>query len=1042
MPALTKRMDFSGARPAPFNLCDFPYALTKPLRLTHLSAWHEHIPFAFFLIEAIRPRVVVELGSHSGDSYCAFCQAMQALDLHGTASAIDLWQGDAHTSSYGREVLEDLRAHHDSRYGDFSSLHQMCFDDALPRFADESIDLLHIDGLHTYKAVQQDFASWLPKMSPSGLMLFHDIGVRRDDFGVWRLWEELRARYPYFEFSHGHGLGLLAVGPAVPERLQALLRLPDEHKAYVRQLFAALGERVETAPLPDELRKTAAAVREAWASNTVKEEKIARIELVLESKQAEIANAWAANAAKEQLLHGLEEQRSELQSLLDSREQELASAREELERAGAVTREASASAHLLIESKQAEIDNAWAANAGKEQLLNRLDEALAATERTHRELTDENEKIRSALATEVSALRSAVREHETKIANLLLERSTFGAKVGRGLTRSRARFAPPGTTRDRIIGALTRTILLIRHRGMAQALRQSVTVARLRRISGLDHGQGPQLAGVAATPETLQRWIAMQEPTAEALAAQRADVRTRQQHLPLISVLIPVYNVPGEMLLKTAASLHRQTYPNWEACIAYAGEEHEPNWQLLIGLASEDPRIKLTRLAENRGISGNSNAALAIAAGEFVGLLDHDDELAQHALYEMARALNDTPSLDFLYSDKDSISQDSTLRMNALFKPAWSPEMLYSVNYLTHFNVIRRSLVNAVGGFRSETDGAQDWDLFLRVTERTSNIARVPGILYHWRVHSGSVSTGLAAKPYATAAQFRALREHVQRSALHATIVPDEQTGFHLKWHSSAGLVADLLVIVERCDGVPVQAARTLQRSLSWRIRDVTVLIDHDLQGTEAADPAWWHRQIGRSVALVAARQEESRTELIARTLQNSTADALIFFSSLVSRASHGLCEELLGWVWGHPHIGFSTAVLLDDTDHVIEAGLVVAENGDVAPLLRGSPLYSYGWFGGALWHRNCRAASPIALAMSRAAFLEAGFPGGGRDFGVALAAMTCRMVAAGRRGVVVPHARVYLERAPDYAPTQASFASDPYFHPAFCAAGPLQLSS
>jgi hypothetical protein len=423
-------------------------------------------------------------------------------------------------------------------------------------------------------------------------------------------------------------------------------------------------------------------------------------------------------------------------------------------------------------------------------------------------------------------------------------------------------------------------------------------------------------------------------------------------------------------------------------------------------------------------------------------LLDHDDELAPHALYEMARALIDAPALDFLYTDKDCITEDSALRMNALFKPTWSPEMLYSVNYLTHFNVIRRSLVNAVGGFRSETDGAQDWDLFLRVTERTGNIARVPGMLYHWRLHSASVSTGIAAKPYATTAQFRALREHVQRSGLHATIVPDEQTGFHLKWHPSAELAADLLVIVESSDRVPLRAAQALRRSLSWRIRQVTVLVDHDAQGTETADPAWWRREIGRAAAVVVAGEREGRTALVARMLRDSAADAIMLYSTLISRVSDGLCDELLGWVLTHPHIGFSTALLLDEADTVIEAGLVVAENGEVAPLLHGSPLYFYGWFGGALWHRNCRAASPVALAMSRAALLEAGFPDDGRDFGVALAALTCRMGEGGRRGVVVPHARAYLERAPAYPPTHASFASDPYFHPAFGAAGPLQLSS
>jgi hypothetical protein len=185
------------------------------------SAWIEHAPFAFWLTSTLRPRLIVELGVHQGFSYFTFCQAVQRLHLQARCVGIDTWIGDEHAGFYGNDVHNRVAAHN-RRYGSFSRLIRSEFEHACDEFADRSIDLLHIDGCHTYEAVRADFERWLPKMSKRGVVLFHDTAEYRDDFGVYRLWEKLSRAYPHFEFRHGHGLGVLGVGENLPAPLRDL----------------------------------------------------------------------------------------------------------------------------------------------------------------------------------------------------------------------------------------------------------------------------------------------------------------------------------------------------------------------------------------------------------------------------------------------------------------------------------------------------------------------------------------------------------------------------------------------------------------------------------------------------------------------------------------------------------------------------------------------------------------------------------------------------------------------------------------------------
>ena len=183
-----------------------------PPRIGIESAWFGHVPFAHWLIAACQPHVLVELGTHNGASYLSFCEAMARFSPQGRAYAVDTWAGDEHAGFYPEAVFWDLQRFHDERYSGFSALLRCTFDAALPYFADRSVDVLHIDGLHTYAAVRADWLSWQPKLSASAVVLFHDTNVRERGFGVWQLWEELSGQFPHFEFVHEHGLGVLAVG--------------------------------------------------------------------------------------------------------------------------------------------------------------------------------------------------------------------------------------------------------------------------------------------------------------------------------------------------------------------------------------------------------------------------------------------------------------------------------------------------------------------------------------------------------------------------------------------------------------------------------------------------------------------------------------------------------------------------------------------------------------------------------------------------------------------------------------------------------------
>ena len=261
-------------------------------------------------------------------------------------------------------------------------------------------------------------------------------------------------------------------------------------------------------------------------------------------------------------------------------------------------------------------------------------------------------------------------------------------------------------------------------------------------------------------------WIKYNEPKDADLKKQ---MKVKFKIAPKISVIVPMYNTKEKFFKDLVKCMIDQTYPNWELCLADGSPKQNENLKKYI---EQDERIKYKFLGENKGIAGNTNAAIEMATGEYIALLDHDDILADYALYEVVYALNKFPNSEFLYSDEDKIDENDN-RYDAYFKPDFAPDTLRCQNYICHFSIFRKDLMDKLQGFRADYDGAQDYDIFLRMSEtaKPENITHIPKILYHWRVHSESTAKlNSNAKNYAFEAGKKAIEDHLKRVGLEGTV--------------------------------------------------------------------------------------------------------------------------------------------------------------------------------------------------------------------------------------------------------------------------------
>lgn len=274
--------------------------------------------------------------------------------------------------------------------------------------------------------------------------------------------------------------------------------------------------------------------------------------------------------------------------------------------------------------------------------------------------------------------------------------------------------------------------------------------------------------------ENYERWIESSFPDFVQIAKMRKE-QNSFTYTPLISVIVPTYNTDKRFLSECLDSVIGQVYENWELILVDDASPNSEVREYIKEYAATDERIKYAFLDKNLGIAGATNKAVEMANGEFIGIFDHDDLLWPNALFETVKALNEGKSIDFIYTDEDKITEDTHHHLGYVFKPDYNPDFMHSVNYFTHFTVVRTSLYTAIGGERPEYNGAQDWDLYLRICQKTKNIHHIPKVCYSWRVHDASTAKSTDSKPYVIHAQRDALLDDLkQRGHADATVEQDK----------------------------------------------------------------------------------------------------------------------------------------------------------------------------------------------------------------------------------------------------------------------------
>ncbi len=936
-----------------FNPLVHPICFTQPARLPDDPStpnWAEHIPFALFLIADARPRLLVELGTQAGVSYCAFCQAVQELALDTRCYAIDTWQGDPQSGFYGPEVLTDLRLHHDSRYSTFSQLVRSTFDTAVESFADGSIDLLHIDGCHTYEDAKHDFEVWYPKLSDTAIVLFHDTNVRENSYGVWRLWQELAAERPHFEFLHGNGLGVLITTKFPTAEVQQLIETPRAEVPLMREFFQQLGHRLTTQHQRDRLARE------------------------LELKEGYVQHLVDSAAAQEQRVRHLVEQGEEREKKrlqdVDDANQQLARDTADIARLQAqLARRVRAIEALTVQVKD------------KDQHIHNLDMIIADREQRVQQL--------NAVLSSSQQVKQRLQDIESRASWQLLQ----------NLWQLQMRLAAPTTPQGKAWLTLTR--------GARRILPQRL-LGNNRAIGTVET---PPTSGDLPVPvatmsgesaESYAAWLTRNEPSEAALQSQRAEA-AQLAYQPLLSIITPVYDPPEEILQETIASVQAQTYTNWELCLVDGGSTNPEIRMLLDRAVTRDTRIRVAYLGENLGIAGNSNAAAALATGEFLVLLDHDDTLAPNTLFEVANALNARPEAELIYFDEDKLSEFGEQRSEPFFKPDWSPELLLSANYLMH-SVIRRDLFMAVGGFATDVAGAQDWDLVLRCTERSGAIVHIPKILYHWRQLAGSTAVTYEAKPYVFENQLRIVAAHLQRQGIAEAEARFASPGVvQVSWPTQHSHVSIIIPTKEKIELLRPCLDSLLQLT-AYEHYEV-ILVD---TGSREAE----------TLAYYAELRDEPRVRILdyAQPFNYSAAnnfgaahargDLLLFLNNDIEILHPDWLEELVRWA-ERPEIGVVGTKLLYPDGRIQHAGVIIGMEGHASHVFWGVPEQYGGPFGSSEWYRDYMAITGACMMMRRTLFDEVGRFDEEYTLAFSDIELCLRAIATGYRNVYTPFARL-----------------------------------
>ena len=493
-------------------------------------------------------------------------------------------------------------------------------------------------------------------------------------------------------------------------------------------------------------------------------------------------------------------------------------------------------------------------------------------------------------------------------------------------------------------------------------------VLKYIRVNGIRGLRSYIVEGVNRKEKPYAEWYAEQLPSREELERQR---QRRFDKEPKISVIVPTYRTPEVFLREMIDSVVNQTYSNWELCIADGSEGDKVVEGILESYAKKDSRIKYRLLEKNLGIADNTNAALELAAGDYIGLFDHDDLLAENALYEIVSALQED-DYDILYTDEDKISGDGKEHNDPNFKPDFSMDLFRSHNYITHFFVVKHSIMNKIGGFRSAYDGSQDYDLMFRCIENSEKIKHIPMILYHWRIHQNSVAGDPASKMYAYDAGKRAIEDHLKRMNIAATVEHQGLWGmYHVKYETPGNpLISIIIPNKDHVKDLDV-CIRSIFKNSSYRNFEIVVVENNS---TEKETFSYYDsiQSEFENVKVVVWDGIFNYSAINNFGVQYAKGDYLLFLNNDTEMITEDALKEMLGCCM-REEVGAVGAKLLYDDDTVQHAGVVVGFGGYAGHVNTGIGREDYGYMVRAMINCNYSAVTAACMMTKKELFLQVG---------------------------------------------------------------------
>ena len=463
-------------------------------------------------------------------------------------------------------------------------------------------------------------------------------------------------------------------------------------------------------------------------------------------------------------------------------------------------------------------------------------------------------------------------------------------------------------------------------------------------------------------------WYEAYVPDEAALEKQRHH---HFEYSPLISVAVPAYRTPEKFLAQMIDSLLAQTYGNWELCIANGSPEDSAMKKVLEEYTKKDSRIRVSELTENKGIAGNTNAALEMAQGEFVGLLDHDDLLAPNALYEIVRALDEDRNLDAVYTDEDKVTTELDEHFQPHLKPDFNLDLLRSNNYICHFFVVRRSIVQKVGGFCQEFDGAQDHDFIFRCIETAEKVGHIPEILYHWRTHKASTADNPASKMYAFDAGKRAIEAHLKRTGTEGIVSHTPDLGFFRVKYPVQGQPLVSVIIPNKDEKETLKACIDSIREKTEYPNYEIIIVENNSTTDEIFQ---YYKELSQDprIRLLRWKKEFNYSAINNYGVRHANGEYLLFLNNDVTVITPGWIKELLG-VCQRPEVGAAGVKLIYPDNTIQHAGCVIGLGGIAGHMFVDMPANRTGYLHKASILQDMSAVTAACMMMKRTAFEEAG---------------------------------------------------------------------